>query len=127
MSITTHDRNDDEWKTAQDSHIQNTNNGVKDKCARIINQTEHVSLAGETNHVEEETSWYLDTGYSNLMTGNRKWLIDLDISVKSIVRFADNSVIRAEGLGQSVNHSKGCEIDVHAQRSVCAHNEEQSS
>ncbi|WVZ02284.1 hypothetical protein V8G54_023090 [Vigna mungo] len=34
------------------------------------------------------------------MTGNRSWLIDLDTSIKSSVRFADDSVIRAEGAGK---------------------------
>lgn len=59
-----------------------------------------MSLAGKTSHAEEEMSWYLDTGCSNHMTGNKNWLIDLDKSIKGTVRFADNSTIRAEGLGK---------------------------
>ncbi|XP_047182525.1 uncharacterized protein LOC124848782 [Vigna umbellata] len=50
----------------------------------------------ETSHVEEETCWYLDTRCSNHMTTKREWLIDLDTSIRSSVRFADNSVIMAE-------------------------------
>lgn len=59
-----------------------------------------MSLAGKTSHVEEDTAWYLDTGCSNHMTGNRKWLLDLETSVKGTVRFAHDSVIKAEGSGK---------------------------
>lgn len=44
--------------------------------------------------------WYLDTGCSNHMTGHKNWLLDLDESVKSKVRFADNTTIDAEGIGK---------------------------
>lgn len=53
-----------------------------------------------TNCDEECSSWYLDAECSNHMTGNRDWLIDLDSSVKSSVRFVDNSTIAAEGIGK---------------------------
>jgi len=53
-----------------------------------------------TNCDEDGSCWYLDTGCSNHVTENRVWLIDLDLSVKSGVRFADNSTILAEGFGK---------------------------
>jgi len=34
------------------------------------------------------------------MTGRREWLIDLDPSVRSSVRFADNNTITVEGVGK---------------------------
>ncbi|XP_014490203.1 uncharacterized protein LOC106752938 [Vigna radiata var. radiata] len=70
---------------------------VNKEVSKNITQKEHVLLAGETNHAQEEMSWYLDSACSNHMTRNKRWLIDLDTSVKSIVRFANDSVIRAEG------------------------------
>ncbi|WVZ24220.1 hypothetical protein V8G54_002764 [Vigna mungo] len=62
------------------------------KCAR------YVSVAEKENHPKQEMSWYLDTGCSNHMMGNRRWLLDLDTSVKSTIRFAYNSTIQAEGV-----------------------------
>lgn len=44
--------------------------------------------------------WYLDTGCSNHMTGHKNWLLDLDESVKSKVRFADNTTIDTKGIGK---------------------------
>jgi len=34
------------------------------------------------------------------MTGNKEWLIDIDPSIKSNIRFAINSTIIAEGIGR---------------------------
>ncbi|XP_014522204.1 uncharacterized protein LOC106778730 [Vigna radiata var. radiata] len=64
---------------------------------RETTKSEYVSLSGETNHTNDEASWYLDIGCSNHMTGRRDWLLDLDTSIKSIVRFADDSIIKPEG------------------------------
>ncbi|XP_014522216.1 uncharacterized protein LOC106778746 [Vigna radiata var. radiata] len=69
----------------------------EDRCHA---KTVHVSMANETDHVEDEDCWYLDTACSNHMTGRRDWLLDLDPKVKSRVRFADNSVIMAGGAGK---------------------------
>lgn len=44
-------------------------------------------------------SWYLDTGCSNHMTCRKEWLTDLDTSKRSKVRFADFSLVNAEGIG----------------------------
>ena len=46
-----------------------------------------------------ENNWYIDSGCSNHMTGNRNWLINFDENRKSTVRFADNRSIQAEGVG----------------------------
>ncbi|XP_019460169.1 PREDICTED: uncharacterized protein LOC109359930 [Lupinus angustifolius] len=40
-------------------------------------------------------SWYLDTGCSNHMTWYKEWFLTLDDSVKTKVKFADNSFITA--------------------------------
>lgn len=47
-------------------------------------------------------SWYLDTGCSTYMTDRRDWFLNLDESVKSRVKFANNSTLSAEGIGKVV-------------------------
>lgn len=44
-------------------------------------------------------TWYLDFGCSNHMTSHKEWLVDLDESKKSKVRFSDNRSVPAEGIG----------------------------
>ncbi|WVZ06232.1 hypothetical protein V8G54_019578 [Vigna mungo] len=101
MSLVTNKKNDGKWITTRDDYVQMTTSRNKDRRGKNIAQEEHVSSAGEAKHAKkEEMSWYLDSACSNHMTGNKSWLIDLDTSVKSIVRFADDSVIRAEGSGK---------------------------
>ncbi|RDX97111.1 hypothetical protein CR513_20159, partial [Mucuna pruriens] len=53
-----------------------------------------------TSNKEDCSSWYLDIGCSNHMTGNRNWLVDFNPNVTTSVRFADNSTILAEGIGK---------------------------
>jgi len=48
------------------------------------------------NQDEDASSWYLDTGYSNHMTGNKELIVDFDSNVS--VRLVDNSMISAEGI-----------------------------
>lgn len=43
--------------------------------------------------------WYLDTGFSNHVTGNKDWLLDFDPSKKTFIRCASNRTIIAEGMG----------------------------
>ncbi|XP_019465092.1 PREDICTED: uncharacterized protein LOC109363293 [Lupinus angustifolius] len=45
-------------------------------------------------------SWYLDSGCSNHMTGNKDWFVTLDKSVETRIKFADDSIIKAEGIGK---------------------------
>ncbi|XP_014491055.1 uncharacterized protein LOC106753714 [Vigna radiata var. radiata] len=66
----------------------------EDRCQEV---SEHMLMAHDSSHAEEEDTWYLDKGCSNHMTGKKEWLIDLDPNVRSNVRFADNSVIMAKG------------------------------
>ena len=48
---------------------------------------------------ESSSTWYLDSGCSNHMTGNRVWLVHFDARRKNKVRFADNRTIQSEGIG----------------------------
>ncbi|XP_068486699.1 uncharacterized protein [Phaseolus vulgaris] len=83
----------------------NTGNLFKKDEAHLAQEDEdsdldQVLLMATTNQDEDASSWYLDTGCSNHMTGNRKWIIDFDSIVKNSVRFAYNSMIFAEGIGK---------------------------
>ena len=49
---------------------------------------------------DNSSSWYLNTGCSNHMIGRRGWLIDVDANVKNKVRFVDNRIILAKGIGK---------------------------
>jgi len=51
-----------------------------------------------TSKGDDDFCWYLDTGCLNLMTRNKEWLINLDPSMKSNIRFIDNSTIIVKGI-----------------------------
>ncbi|XP_047149017.1 uncharacterized protein LOC124821197, partial [Vigna umbellata] len=94
-------KNDEAANLAQDACDSKSDHvllmSTTEWCEKAL---DHVLLSSEISHAEDETSWYFDTWCSNHMTGKKDWLIDLDTSVKSSVRFADNSVIMAEGAGK---------------------------
>jgi hypothetical protein len=48
--------------------------------------------------VDKSNLWYLDTGCSNHMTGNKKWFVKLDYSVKRSIRFEDTSQVVSAGM-----------------------------
>jgi hypothetical protein len=56
-----------------------------------------VRLGDEAEPVEEP--WYLDSGASNHMTGNRGAFAKLDTAVTGSVRFGNNSVVAIKGRG----------------------------
>ncbi|RDX83678.1 hypothetical protein CR513_35378, partial [Mucuna pruriens] len=64
--------------------------------------SDQILLMVITTSKEDFSSWYLNTGCSNHMTGNRDWLVDFNPNVTTSVRFADNSTILAEGIGKLV-------------------------
>jgi hypothetical protein len=55
---------------------------------------------------DDDDQWYLDTGCSNHMSGKRTWFNELDESVNRSIRFADDSVVKAEGIGKIRIQSK---------------------
>lgn len=60
-------------------------------------------------HIKEEADqnlWYLDTGCSNHMCGNKDIFSVLDESFRTIIRFGDNSIISVIGKGDVQIRSK---------------------
>ena len=48
---------------------------------------------------EDDDQWYLDTGFSNHMSGKKNWFyINLNESVKRKIRFAYNIMVNAKGI-----------------------------
>ncbi|GAU44417.1 hypothetical protein TSUD_100640 [Trifolium subterraneum] len=56
-------------------------------------------MAITNSEVDKSNLWYLDTGCSNHMTGNKKWFLKLDHSVRRSIKFADNSQVIYAGMG----------------------------
>ncbi|MCI38040.1 retrovirus-related pol polyprotein from transposon TNT 1-94, partial [Trifolium medium] len=56
-------------------------------------------MATTNDELGKQEDWYLDTGCSNHMTGNKEWLVNYDSSRKSTIRFADSRTIKLEGIG----------------------------
>ena len=50
--------------------------------------------------------WYLDTGMSNHMTGNRVTFVELDTGVVGTIKFGDNSGVEIQGRGTVVFQCK---------------------
>jgi hypothetical protein len=44
--------------------------------------------------------WFLDTGYSNLMTGNKVWLREVDLGKNTKVGLVDHRTLVAKGMGK---------------------------
>jgi len=55
------------------------------------------TVTDEGNHGDE---WFLDIGCSTHMSGRKDWFIDMDHSIKSKVRFADDRTMKVEGVGR---------------------------
>jgi len=79
--------------------------------------SEEVLLMATVKEEEERSDeWYLDTGCSNHMTGEKSWFSKLDDLVNKKIRFADNSIVCAAGIGKVLIHrndgKKACITDV---------------
>ncbi|CAJ2628653.1 unnamed protein product [Trifolium pratense] len=68
--------------------------------------TENDNGSDQDPLVGEEEGWYLDTGCSNHVTSNKKWLINYDSSKKSTIRFADSRTVKSEGIGDMLIKGK---------------------
>ena len=53
----------------------------------------------ELNHANREEVWFLDSGCSNHMSGNREWFSDLDVQFRQTVKLGNNSRMAVVGKG----------------------------
>ncbi|XP_050914577.1 uncharacterized protein LOC127129435 [Lathyrus oleraceus] len=49
--------------------------------------------------VQGRDEWYLDSGCSTYMTGRKDWFVQINQAAKSKVKFADNTTLSVEGVG----------------------------
>ncbi|XP_050918413.1 uncharacterized protein LOC127135821 [Lathyrus oleraceus] len=49
--------------------------------------------------VQGRDEWYLDSGCSTHMTGRKDWFVKINQAAKSKVKFADDTILSAEGVG----------------------------
>lgn len=88
---------------ADQCHLPDRRNSRDDE-ARLAKEDgdEGQVLLMVTTKEDEASSdfWYLDTGCSTHMTGHREWFVNLDDTVRSKVKFADDSTLTAAGIGK---------------------------
>lgn len=53
----------------------------------------------EVQDIKDNGIWFLDSGCSNHMTGNKKWFVELDENHSCIVRLGNNSIMSVIGKG----------------------------
>jgi transposase InsO family protein len=91
------------------SECQTNLNKQSGENTNFAEKEEDVSLLMAC-HVKEETQqniWYLDTGCSNHMCGDKEAFSDLDESFHSSVKFGDNSIVSFMGKGKVTDQTKG--------------------
>lgn len=86
-----------------------TNMNKKHSQQSNFAETEEVVSLLMACHGTEETHknmWYLDTGCSNHMCGNKSAFSELDESFRNIVKFGDNSTVSVMGKGKVTIQAK---------------------
>ncbi|XP_068479007.1 uncharacterized protein [Phaseolus vulgaris] len=101
----------DELQSSLYGHYQSdcrTNlNRQSAEVSNFAEKEEEVSLL-MVCYASEETQnlWYLDTGCSNHMCGDKKAFSELDESFRNTVKFSDNSIVSVMGKGNVTLHAK---------------------
>ena len=67
------------------------------------NDSDDVLLMVNTQSNTEQTNiWYLDSGYSNHMIGNKTWFAKVDESIEKLIKFIDGRHVTSGGKGISL-------------------------
>jgi len=89
-------KNDEEQtKTAQDD-------SDSESLFMMVTTTSNESCNSE--------SWFLDTGCSNHMAGNKEWLREVDPGRNTKVKLVDHRILTAQGMGKIVIEGKNGKI-----------------
>ncbi|MCH83489.1 retrovirus-related Pol polyprotein from transposon TNT 1-94 [Trifolium medium] len=79
--------------------------------AQFDEEEEILLMAQESKEIKETGSnneiWFLDSGCSNHMVGNKEWLFDFDDSFKDSVKLGDDSKMAVKGKGNLKLHIEG--------------------
>ena len=69
--------------------------------AKFAKHEEEETLMMVTTRDEEKfkDQWYLDSGCSSHMSGRKDWFVNLNPSIKNMVKFANDNTLVAEGIG----------------------------
>ncbi|PNX79166.1 retrovirus-related Pol polyprotein from transposon TNT 1-94, partial [Trifolium pratense] len=81
-------------KSDEEANIAHGDNEVEQNVLLMMATT------CESNPLQQE--WYLDSGCSNHMTGNKGWFSDIDTSKRTSVKLADCRSLEAEGIDNIV-------------------------
>lgn len=87
-------QNENHGKHHEETHLakEGTETNLEEKPLMLMMVTNH--------NPKDDERWYIDSGSSSHITGHNNWFVNLDETKKSTVRFADNRVIQAEGIGE---------------------------
>jgi len=67
-------------------------------------------------------SWFLDTGCSNHITGNKVWLREVDPGRNTKVNLVDHRTLIAEGMGKIAIEGKNGKITITEEVLLCPWN-----
>lgn len=81
--------------------VNETTVTVENTEERVLNEERSQARKAEISK-RCDTSWYLDTGASNHMTGRRELFSELDIGTTGVVKLGDGSEVQIEGKGTIV-------------------------
>ncbi|XP_019430617.1 PREDICTED: uncharacterized protein LOC109337963 [Lupinus angustifolius] len=84
-------------------HAEKARGNEEVYAAQEDSDQEPLNLMVTTSGGDSQTeSWYLDSGCLNHMTKHKEWLTNFDSSKKSKVKFADDSSLEVEGMGNVI-------------------------
>ncbi|CAJ2672444.1 unnamed protein product [Trifolium pratense] len=73
-----------------------------------LNESEEILLMAHAEHDEKSVElWFLDSGCSNHMTGNKKWFTDIDEQYQQSVKLGNNFKMAVVGRGNVKLHVNG--------------------
>jgi hypothetical protein len=77
---------------------------IERRPLRVVEGKVFAQLDGDA--ARDDALWYLDSGATNHMTGNRNAFVNIDTAVSGVVRFGDGSEVAIEGAGSVLFEGK---------------------